>query len=260
MMYTKVLENQLEQAIETAHGQLDIGDAAEARDILEKVLALSSEKTSPLLRAQAMGLWGVALHALEQDDDARDMLDRAIRLLEVFPASDGPVARILADLLEDRAELALSSHAHSEAQRMLTRAIETRRRCNESIGAETWLALSEAMQRMGEREGALSSLDHAESAALDEGDLESVALSEEMRADIELEDPSSVRQAAQGYASAEKRWRELEDSEGVIRCLLGRVRAAERCDDEALVGILTRELDAIGAHDLAHQIREGDIG
>ncbi len=260
MMHIETLENQLEQAVETAHQQLDDNDAAKARDTLEKALALTSEDTSPLLRARAMGLWGVALRALEQDDDARDMLDRAIRLLESLPVSEPPVARALADVLEDRAELALSSRAPSEARRMLTCAIEARRRCDESIGAETWLALSEAMRGAGDREGALSSLAHAERAALDERDLESVALSEEMRADIELEDPSRVQHAARGYASAEKKWRELEDSEGAIRCLLGRVRAAERCDDEALVDVLTRELDAIGAHDLAHQIREGDIG
>jgi tetratricopeptide (TPR) repeat protein len=253
-------KNQLELAVEAAHEQLDGGDAATALDTLEAALAHAGADVTPLPLAEALGLLGVALRALERDLEARDVLDRAIRLLEGCPVSNALAARVLAGLLEDRAEVDLSSHAYSEAQRLLTRAIELRRACDESIGAETWLALSEAMQRAGNCEEALCSLDHAKRAALHDGDLESAALSEEMRADIELEDPDSVAAATRSYASAEKKWRQCGDHEGVVRCLLGRARAAERCDDEELIQTISRELDVIGEHDLARQLRDGDVG
>lgn len=242
-----------------AHGQLDRGEAELALDALEALLS-GGVDLAPLLWAEAMGLRGVALRTLERDDEARDALDQAIGVLNQPSIQNVGAARVLAGLLEDRAEIELSTRAYSKARVLLTRAIDLRQSWGESIEAETWLALGEAAHGAGDRDEALVSLARSEQAAREDDDREALALSYEMRADIELEEPSRVTQAADHYVVAENAWRAVEDREGVIRCLVGRARAAERCDDDALVAMLIGELDSIGAHDVASQLRDGDIG
>lgn len=242
-----------------AHEQLDRGEAELALEALEAVLSGGNE-LAPVLWAEAMGLRGVALRALERDDEARDALDHAIGVLDQAPIPNARVARVIAGLLEDRAEIELSMRVHSKARQLLIRAVDLRQSWDEAIEAETWLALGDAAHGAGERDEALVSLERAEKAAREDDDLEALALSHEMRADIELEDPSGVNDAAGYYVSAENAWRTIEDREGVIRCLVGRARVAERCDDDTLVATLIGELDLIGAHSIARQLRDGDIG
>ncbi|AKF09382.1 hypothetical protein [Sandaracinus amylolyticus] len=225
------MDEELEEIIAAAHDALDDERPADARAMLEPAIARPGARDE--VRAEALGLAAVAARAEGQERDARALSDRAIAL-----ASSSP--ELLADLLEDRAELELAARAPGSAASLLERAIALRA----SSGAETWLALGEARLRAGALDGADDALAHAEQGARDEEDDEGVALAIEMRADVALARPDAAAAGAT-YARAIDAWRALEDDAAIVRCLVGRARAAELDDDAGAVAAILRELEAI---------------
>lgn len=248
----------LETAIESAHAFLDDDRPEPALAALEAVLAHDAHRVGAL-GAEAMGLAAVASRALGRDAEARAWSDRALSAMGDGDPEGAAEARVLAGLLEDRAELELASRAASTAGSLLRRAITLREAHDEEVGAETWLALAEAEQRAGAIDGALEALVRAEACAEERGDDESMALSREMRADVELErvEPDA---AARAYEAAEQGWRAMDDHDGVVRCLVGRARAAERRDDDAAIEAICVALDEMGEDETAARLRAGDVG
>ncbi|UJR87164.1 hypothetical protein [Sandaracinus amylolyticus] len=225
------MHDELDRVIAAAHDALDEGRHADARAMLEAAIARTEGRDE--VRAEALGLAAIAARAEGLERDARSLSDRAIAL-----ASQSP--ELLADLLEDRAELELATRAPSSATSFLERAIALRG----SSGSETWLALGEARLRAGDLDGADEALTHAEAGARDEDDDAGIALAIELRADVALARPDASAALAE-YARAIEVWRGLDDEAAVVRCLVGRARAAELADDVDAVAQILRELEAV---------------
>lgn len=212
------MDEALEGAIEAAHTALDEDRPGDAYAVLERALA-GAEASSPELRAEALGLAAVAARA---EGDAR----RARELSELALALAGAERELLADLLEDRAEIELALRAPASAAAHLRRAIALR----EPSDAETWMALADALLRAGEHDAVEGALSRAEPLASRDGDGETLALVSELRGDVALAlaDAATARSA---YSGALARWRAQEDDAGCVRALLGAARAAELEDD-----------------------------
>lgn len=261
----------IRRAIDAAHDLLDEDRAADALAVIdellvERTLGAASDPPraparSPALRAaiaEAEGLAAIALRALGRPGDARARSDRALAHASAALDALGSapeVSSIYADLLEDRAELELAARAPALAREHLRRALGLR---ESGACAETWLALAEAEQRAGDPDAAAAALREALDRARSEGDVGSEALALEMEGDVAL-DRAAPADADEAYARAERAWRALGDTDAVARCLVGRARAAERRDDPAAFEAIARQLDTLGARELAGRVRAGDV-
>lgn len=251
-------ETGLRAAVAEAHDRLDAGRADAALARLEAALASSRDALGPA-GAEAMGLASIAARALGRAADARDWSDRAIASMESLRGAGACEALLLASLLEDRAELELAARAPGSAAALLRRAIALRAQHGEEADAESWLALAEAEHRAGALEEALRALDRAEPRAEADGDRESAALALEMRGDVAL-DGADAALASRAYAAAESAWAGFGDRAGVVRCLVGLARAAERRDDVDGIEAICARLDELGERERAARLRAGDVG